>query len=643
MNSNRDDSQPTDIRDAFFDALYDIAAKDSNVIFLTADMGAMSLYRFKRDLGEQYINVGVAEQNLVGIAAGLALSGRKVFIYAIAPFITQRCYEQIKVDICGMNLPVTIIGVGVGIAYGGDGHTHHATQDIAIMRALPGMTIINPSDPILCEKAAYMAYNNAGPVYVRIDKGYISNLYSHNDKIASGIKEIKHGKDVLIITTGIIAHNAIKIAEDLSHKSINAGVLDIYMIKPIDNKKLINIIRKYDSLVTLEEHSIVGGIGSIVCEVLADNRKALPIKRFAIEDKFCNGYGDREWMHKYYGLDMESVSGSIVNWRQSLLDGKITTELSEGVSPYLELDTQGFANLFETGVDDIPDNCRDIIGRNNFQYLKLSGEELNQVILKVLKKNNSDSLSVVGQERKEVWEKGWTENLQNFKDSGYSIDELVPKYIRSNQPVRLNLDYVTPVDDNFERNFFKVYRLWLFQKYLKDVDYIFEFGCGTGHNLVVLAQLYHDKKLHGLDWADASKELVNKIAEVHKYNITASLFDMFSPKDELEIPENSAIITMGSMEQLGKKYEAFLQFILKKSPTICLHSEPICEFYDESNLIDYLFKKYHKKRGYLDGYLASLEALEAENKIKIIKSQRIKFGNMVQEGYSNIVWKPKGQ
>jgi len=158
-----------DIRDAFFDELYEIASGDKNVMFLTADVGAWSLDRFKEDLPAQYINVGVAEQNLVSVAAGLALGGKKVFIYSIAAFIIQRCYEQIKIDLFQMRLPVTIIGSGPGLTYGSDGPTHHATNDIEIIRVLP-LTIITPSSPEEAKEAAVIGYQSKLPVYIRLGK-----------------------------------------------------------------------------------------------------------------------------------------------------------------------------------------------------------------------------------------------------------------------------------------------------------------------------------------------------------------------------------------------------------------------------------------------------------------------------------------
>jgi len=307
-----------DIRDAFFDELYGIARENHDVIFLTADMGAMSLSKFKADLGSQYINVGVAEQNLVSVAAGLTLSGKKVFIYAIAPFITQRCYEQIKVDLCCMRLPVTIIGVGAGITYGSDGPTHHAIQDISIMRALPNMTILNPSDATMSAAAVRLSLENEGPTYVRIDKGQLPRLYDDKEDFSNGIALLRKGRDILIIATGVMVHQALKVADALAEHSIDAGVADLYRLKPINKQLLLALVEQSDRLVTLEEHSIIGGIGSAVSEILVDKGRDLPVKRIAIPEKSCVGYGDREWMHSFYGLDVNSVTQTISQWIRAI-------------------------------------------------------------------------------------------------------------------------------------------------------------------------------------------------------------------------------------------------------------------------------------------------------------------------------------
>jgi transketolase len=231
--------------------------------------------------------------------------------------MTQRCYEQIKIDICGMRLPVTIIGVGPGITYNSDGFTHHAIEDIAIMRALEGMTIFNPSDPGTAAAAAYLAVKSRTPFYVRIDKGMWPFLYSKDQDFGKGLSALKEGEDVLIIAAGVMVHQALVVAEELSRYSIDAAVVDLYRIKPLNNEMLLKIIERIPRIVTLEEHSVVGGIGSVVSEVVTDAGKSVLLKRIAIPADCRLGHGSREWMRSSCGLDKKSVVNTIIDWRNN--------------------------------------------------------------------------------------------------------------------------------------------------------------------------------------------------------------------------------------------------------------------------------------------------------------------------------------
>lgn len=303
-----------DIRDAFFDELYNIAKKDPRVILLVADMGAFSLIKFKKDFPDQFINVGIAEQNMVSIAAGLALGGRKVFIYTIIPFITGRCYEQVKIDLCSMNLPVTILGVGPGLTYGNDGPTHHGMQDIAIMRALPEITILNPSDAIMAAASINIGYKNSSPTYIRIDKGKIPEIYTQNSDFSDGLAELSQGKDLTVIATGIMVHRALEAAKELNSQSVSTGVVDLYRIKPLNKEKLLKIIDNSKRLVVLEENSIVSGIGSAISEFLTDNGKTIPLKRLALPDTHCFESGDRDSLLAFYNLDLNGIIKNILKW-----------------------------------------------------------------------------------------------------------------------------------------------------------------------------------------------------------------------------------------------------------------------------------------------------------------------------------------
>ena len=301
-----------DMRDALFEELYAFAKNDPQVLLLTADMGgANRLLQFKNDLARQFFNVGIAEQNMVSIAAGLCLGGKKVFIYTIIPFATLRCYEQIKMDLCCMRLPVIIIGVGPGFTYGSDGPTHHAIQDIAVMRALPEITIFNPSDPEMTKILVRMAASSSGPVYVRLDKAQVPALRRSEVDFTTGISELQEGKDLTIISSGIMVHEALAIAEELKKHSLSVGVVDFYCLKPVNEPLLVKLIDKAPLVVTLEENSIIGGIGSIISEVMHDHARGTLLKRIAITDDHCFALGYRETIHRRYEVDrIKSSKGS---------------------------------------------------------------------------------------------------------------------------------------------------------------------------------------------------------------------------------------------------------------------------------------------------------------------------------------------
>ena len=302
------------MRDAFFNELYEIARKDRDVILVSADMGAPSLDKFRRDLGRQFINVGIAEQNMITLATGLALSGKKAFVYAIMPFVTLRCYELVKVNLSLMNMAVTIIGVGAGFSYDDSGPTHHSTEDIAVMRALPNMTILNSSDSVMAAKFAEMSCKLSGPSYVRLDREVLPPIYNEDDSFSDGLTNLKTGKDVCIISTGNMVHRAFEVSHKLEEHSINAGIIDLYRLKPINEELLLANIKESKRIVTLEEHLITGGIGSAVAEILADNNKALPLKRIAIQDKYYYAYGGRNNIQSLCGLDTDSVTKTILEW-----------------------------------------------------------------------------------------------------------------------------------------------------------------------------------------------------------------------------------------------------------------------------------------------------------------------------------------
>ena len=298
----------TDFRDAFFEELFRIAKKDPDVILLMADQGALTFKKFKNEIPKQIINAGTAEQNMIGVAAGLAMTGKKVFVHAIANFTTLRCYEQIKVDLSIMNLPVTIVGVGAGFAYTSDGPTHHANQDIAAMRAIPNMKIFNASDTYSLAKFANLAYKSDCPVYIRFDKGNFPIIHDNTeDNFKDGFSLLRRGKGTLIISTGIIAHKVLEISGILKKKKLNIGVMDIYRLKPINELLLLSTINKYKSIVTIEEHIEIGGLGSIIGDLLAKTCTSLKFKKISLPDSNIFVYGDRDYILSKMNLDSKSL------------------------------------------------------------------------------------------------------------------------------------------------------------------------------------------------------------------------------------------------------------------------------------------------------------------------------------------------
>lgn len=308
------------------------------------------------------------------------------------------------------------------------------------------------------------------------------------------------------------------------------------------------------------------------------------------------------------------------------------------VSTLLEED---IARFFGVSVHDFSETVRGMIKKSDFCYRRLEQRERDDTILTILKRIESPSLGISGVDQKERWIRGWNENLDMFVTSGYDEHTLVPKFIKPNQPVRLDGDYAIPLNDNFERDFYYVFRQWLYETYLSTYNPIYEFGCGTGFNLVELAHMYPDKELHGSDWVDASKKIIDLLAEKKGYHMKGHIFDMFFPDESFPLTQGSAILAIGALEQIGEKFEPFLQFVLTRKPKIFVHVDSLVELHDEKNLYDYLALAHDRKRNYLWGYVTRLAELEKEGKIEILTLKRMVCGGLYHEGYSLVVWRTK--
>ncbi len=302
-----------DIRDAFFDQLYLRGSENKNIVILSADMDAFSLRKFSREFPDQYINVGVAEQNMINIAAGLALSGKSVFCYSIASFATLRCYEQIKVNLCSLNLPVSIIGAGAGFSFGYDGPTHHGHQDLSSMRLLPEITILELSSNDLAKKSIDYLIMNKGPLYLRLDKGPFPDWSDYKIDFNKGYRIINPLEEINLISNGFMAKESIEVAKKLKLKGINCGVIDLFRVKPLPDKLYEEIICRSKKIITIEESCKTGGLGTALSEVIAQNKNNCDLQVIAAPDKQFIEYGEREWFHSKYNLNDKGIVSLIIN------------------------------------------------------------------------------------------------------------------------------------------------------------------------------------------------------------------------------------------------------------------------------------------------------------------------------------------
>ena len=300
-----------DARDAVFEELYSLALRDKDVIVLSADTGAFMFKLFKEKIPRQYYNVGIAEQNMMSVAAGLTLTGKKVFVYGISNFVTMRCLEQIKIDICCMDRPVTIMGMGTGYVYSSDGPTHHITEDVALMRALPGMVVLSPSDCSLCAASIHLAYHSGKPCYIRFDKGPFEPIYEPDSDFSAGVSQVRAGRDYALVATGVMVNQAQRVAEELEKRGLDLAVIDLYRIKPVNAELLIELLRPFKAIFTLEEHTIMGGLGSVVLETLLPD-VMIPVERFGIPGVARSEVGSREYMRALDGTDVATVAERIL-------------------------------------------------------------------------------------------------------------------------------------------------------------------------------------------------------------------------------------------------------------------------------------------------------------------------------------------
>lgn len=301
------------MRNAFADEITKLGVSDPRVVLLSGDIGNKLFDKFKAASADRFINCGIAEANMMGVAGGMALSGLRPVIYTITPFTTTRCFEQIRVDACYHNVPVIIVGTGSGLSYAELGPTHHSCEDLAIMRVLPHMTVMAPADEVELRQCLRAALKQNGPVYIRIGKRgeAIVPKKDENFQIGRSIT-VREGADVCLIGTGTLLPTVLAAAELLAAQGITARVESFHTIKPLDEATLQQAFSDYGVVAVVEEHSRIGGLGGSIAEWLAQqDRMQGRLVAFGVDDSFMHEIGTQEYARAKFGLTADNIAAKV--------------------------------------------------------------------------------------------------------------------------------------------------------------------------------------------------------------------------------------------------------------------------------------------------------------------------------------------
>lgn len=296
------------MRDAYLAELYKLAEKDKNVLSLVADNGMIVYDEFRKNFPKQYFNFGISECHMLAAAAGMATCGKIPFAYTISSFLVYRAYEFLRLDVCLENLNVKVVGIGTGVSYGYLGPTHHTTEDLALLRSLPNLTVFSPASPKEASGAVKAAYQIDGPVYIRLGTSGKSEIHGEDFCFKTGKGEIiLEGTDLAIITTGAIMDEVKKAAEKLQEDGISVQLISMHTMKPFDTELVCRTSEKVSMIMVVEEHNIIGGLGSAVAEVLAEEQILIPFYRIGLNDQFARGYGTCQSVRKQNELDAMGI------------------------------------------------------------------------------------------------------------------------------------------------------------------------------------------------------------------------------------------------------------------------------------------------------------------------------------------------
>ena len=302
------------MRTAFINELLAQADRRDDVHLLVGDLGYSVVEPFVERHGRRFLNVGVAEQNLAGVAAGLALSGRRtVFIYSLANFPLLRCLEQVRNDICYSGANVKIVAVGGGLAYGPQGYTHFAVEDLAIARALPGMVVTAAADAVEAQRLVQLACETPGPWYLRLGKNAEPAVHARGTLAGWGVGEaikVRSGGDAAVLATGAIVSEACVAADALAREGIDTAVWSVPFVKPVDREAILAVAERVSAVVTVEEHTGHGGLGSVVAEVLAEEGLARPLRRLHTREAWQE-VGSQAHLRRWHGLDAVSIAAAV--------------------------------------------------------------------------------------------------------------------------------------------------------------------------------------------------------------------------------------------------------------------------------------------------------------------------------------------
>ena len=296
------------MRNAFADEVTRLAAEDPRVILLSGDIGNRLFDKLRAQSPERFMNCGVAEQNMMGVAAGMGLSGLRPIVYTITPFTTTRCLEQIRVGVAYHESPVVIVGTGSGLSYASLGPTHHSLEDFAILRAIPNMQIFAPWDATSLRSVLRQAIASGHPSYIRIGKKGEKEIAPQDSipQIGDGLS-VRQGRDLCIIAVGTMANEAITAADKLAAGGLHAEVVLVHTVKPVPINLMRNLTKRFSALVTVEEHSSIGGFGEQLASFFAANRLTRSLVCLGTSDKFMSTVGSQHFARHYFGIDAQSI------------------------------------------------------------------------------------------------------------------------------------------------------------------------------------------------------------------------------------------------------------------------------------------------------------------------------------------------